>query len=191
MSASVQALRRGSTWCCPTFRKGVRRGLLWGGFGAFLLAVALDALPQTCSCGGMQSNETNAVAALKHYGAAQNTYRAATGKYATSLQQLSTASLIPQVLSAAAPRELGSGATPFQGYVFVMVTKRKGQRIDPRREPYGLAAVPSVYEKTGNNTYMIDQSGSVLMKDLWGRSAPQDLADAYGPGEEAKGWSVP
>ncbi|MBN2712135.1 MAG: DUF3352 domain-containing protein [Planctomycetes bacterium] len=120
----------------------------------------------------LEANETNAVASLKTFGAAQNIYLKARysvkegqpeKRYAISLAELGEKQLIPGVMAAATSPEKG-----YQGYYFQIVTKE-----DPKYA-YAAYAIPCRYGVTGTNTFFIDTQGIVFMKDTKGKLPEND-----------------
>jgi prepilin-type N-terminal cleavage/methylation domain-containing protein len=125
----------------------------------------------------MQANESNAIACLKQYAAAQEMYRKAgysmldpavkTKTYAVSFTRLGGANadiknggdqleLIPDMF--------GDATTPvaaYQGYYF-----QDDAKVTNNQYEFGLFADPAFYGKTGLDSYHIGMQGVVLMKDL-------------------------
>lgn len=173
---------RGSPYRCPKFWKWGAAGI--AGFLCFTLTLVLVAdnyhvidFYRHSGC----TNAANAVAVLKQYATAQAIYRkanyaAANGlpprSYAPSFRLLGGSNahkmasgmpleLLPIIFSEATKR------SDYQGYYYVDISTRNAKLLDCAKE-FALCAVPSIYEKTGTNTFVVDQTGTVLMKDTKG-----------------------
>lgn len=144
---------------------------------AIIAIIAAIAVPNLLRS-RMQANETAAIAALKAYASAQETFRKGNSLariagapyqdyYCPSYIQLyygfsgPVLELIPQSMADAT---LQNG---YQGYFFVQDATLA---IEDYRYQYSLFAHPCVYDKTGVNSFYIDESTAVRMKDSGGSS---------------------
>lgn len=160
---------------------------------AIIAIIAAIAIPNLLES-KIQANETNAVAALKQYGTAQNTYMKANYSnipanlgqpkmYTNAFTTLGGAgahqnaagtllTLIPAVFAEA------TQANGFQGYFFT-----DDANVTNWTYEYGLYADPCLYEKSGNNSYHIGTQGTVVMDDLAGANS--------GGNANVSTWTVP
>lgn len=155
---------------------------------AIIAIIAAIAIPNLMES-RMQTNETNAAASLKTYGAAQNIYKKA--NYSNNGKQaLASKSYCPdfKFLGGAAAHLKGDGsklklipdvfadATLAVGYNGYFFTNQTGPAIASWVNEYGLYADPCAYGKTGVNTFHMDTQGVVLMKDLGGTASGGSVA---------------
>lgn len=119
--------------------------------------------------------EANAVAALKTYATAQKAWKKANyggdGGYCKTFKALYSRELIPKIMADATSMRIG-----YQGYYFI------DAKVENSLYEFGLFATPCIYGKTGANTFYVDTTGTVLMKDLgqgeensWGQRPAPDL----------------
>ncbi len=171
---------------------------------AIIAIVAAIALPNMLES-RMQANESNVVAALRAYAAAQHIWQkanysekgnqAATNKvpkifcdsytqlhdYAPGGRQIN---LIPAAFGAATPT-----GTPYQGYWF-----HNPWHLDAHcHYEFCLYAVPVMYARTGVNTFYIATPGQVYGKDFGTQRDPADrfALDAMNPADPAENWFQP
>lgn len=138
----------------------------------------------------------NAIAALKQYATAQETYKKANysaqnnlppRQYAPGFRVLggdnahksaagNSLVLLPDVFAAADNPDSG-----YSGYYFVNITVS-----DPASE-FGLCAVPCIYGDSGTNTFIINQVGVIYYRDTKGKPVTEWPADEIKAGK----WIVP
>lgn len=111
-----------------------------------------------------QANESNAIASLKQYATAQMVWKKAKydtenpGNFTPDFTQLATKDLIPAVMADATNPDTG-----YQGYYFMA-----DPAVSDWEHEIGLYAIPCRYGSSGVNTFYIDATGVVYMKDLEG-----------------------
>jgi len=205
MTDAPDAMQRGAQ---PPVKKS--GGCMSPGFACFTflvgaLLLAAIAIPSMIGPSRIIPNETAAVAALRTYVAAQETFIAgdldgdgvksacgpANARFPDYTHLHSAAGrdgeplrLIPANMAAA---KLGAaGATPRAGYWFAdIAADSDGQPYDPKTR-YGLCAVPAEYDVTGRKTFVVDDSGTVWQKDNGGQPVGQ-FPDVDDP---ASGWEA-
>lgn len=146
---------------------------------AIIAAIAIPNLMQS----RIQANETNAVAALKTYATAQNTWikakydstsdSSSAGQYTDDFTVLAEKELIPGPMSSAT-----SSTTGYQGYFFSEPTSGVNWGFT-----YALFALPCAYEQSGINSFFVDTSGTVRYSDQGGTTGSAPSADTYTNGQ--------
>ncbi len=135
-----------------------------------LMAFAAWIVASKMHYGRISSNQTAAVAALRTYLGAQNQYYRTEGRLA-SWAELVRFGLVHKAMAEATTPERARA-----GYYFVEI-RTEGVDIP------SLCAVPAKYRKTGRNTFVIDVTGVVHMKDTGGKPVRTwpDIADGWIP----------
>ncbi len=109
---------------------------------AIVAIIAAIAIPNLLRS-RMQSNEAAAIGSLRAVLGAQQAFKAANGKYAATLEELTTAT--PPILD-------GNQVAPKRGYKFSLTTIG---------DNFAATAEPVVEGTTGNRYFYVDQSGII------------------------------
>jgi len=167
---------------------------------AIIAAIAIPSLLRS----RMAANETAAAAACKSYAGAQEIYHrtdydsdgtleycqalADGGSSGSGSQGLAGAlSLMDKSFAAAESTGASPTGTPKAGYVFRVLTAQGSNAPGGARSyvtltnmtiGYGFSAVPTAYDNTGRNTFIISNNGTIYQKD---RLTSTDHVDTFDP----------
>jgi len=162
---------------------------------AIIAVIAAIAIPSLLR-NKLEANQTAAVASLRAIAAGQTVYRQVFGPaqpvYAAQYRDLYYAKdasgqpikVIDRALADAAAD--ASAGSPKSGYIFAdLKGDAQGAPYDPK-VAWGVVAYPGLYNKSGLETFVINQDGSVYQNDR-GANAPPPVNF---PDVAAEGWML-
>lgn len=111
------------------------------------------------------ASEQSPLTVLKEYAVAEAMYFKQHGRYAQSFAVLIESGLLSEHFKPSAEDADATGA--YMGAVCRVVRLRDGAPLDAATE-FAACAFPAAYQRSGVNTFFVDQTGRVLMKDNGG-----------------------